>query len=214
MIKKVAIDVLDVEEPSIVMAEENPDDIRSEASPVRRRRSRLFYVSGAAFLGLLVLVGGFLFWRFSIVKKESHPAASHPAAGAPAVAPSQASPAGAADSATDSAKKRQGDTAGVQGIVTVQMKDFLIPLKNDGRNQEMVVFDVMLEMDAAGQELLAEKMVPARAAVFEAVKNIPADLSKGADGMTLVRRTIKAELETVLGKDFVKKLWFSKYIVL
>lgn len=210
MIKKVPIDVLDVEEPSIIMAEETPDDGQPDAPSVRRHWSRLFLASGAAFLSLLVLAGAFLFWRLSVVEKRGHPAASHPTAGAAAGAPSNASPAGPASSA----EKGQDGTAGGTGIIAAQMNDFLVPLKNDGKNQKMVVFDLTLEMDVGNQELLKEKMAPARAAVFEAVNRTPADLPRGKDGMTLMRREIKAGLETVLGKDVVKKLWFSKYIVL
>jgi flagellar basal body-associated protein FliL len=57
-------------------------------------------------------------------------------------------------------------------------------------------------------------MVLVRSCVYKAVNGTPADMTRGKNGMNRMRKKIGAELETVLGKGFVKEVRFSKYIVL
>ncbi|MHB8830489.1 MAG: flagellar basal body-associated FliL family protein [Syntrophales bacterium] len=194
MTKKVSLDTLDIEDPAILT-----DKKRAEAEEAPRKppagwyRSRLLLISGAVFLALFC-AGLFLFFFTGSQRETSGPAQQSP----PPVA----------------AGKGNAAVSGRPGIIVEEVKDFLIPLKAGDKESRVLSIDMAFEIDPASQALFREKTVLVRGAIFNAVNGTAAEIPKGKNGIEKVREKIIASLETLLGKDFVKNVWVTKFVVL
>ena len=193
MTKKVSLDTLDIEDPAILT-----DKKRAEAEEAPRKppagwyRSRLLLISGAVFLALFC-VGLFLFFFMDSQREMSRPAQSTPPV---------------------AAGKGNAAVSGRPGIIVEEVKDFLIPLKAGDKESRVLSIDMAFEIDSASQALFREKTVLVRGAIFNAVNGTAAEIPKGKNGIEKVREKIIASLETLLGKDFVKNVWVTKFVVL
>jgi flagellar basal body-associated protein FliL len=193
MTKKVSLDTLDIEDPAILT-----DKKRAEAEEAPRKppagwyRSRLLLISGAVFFALLC--AGLLLFFFTGSQKE----ASGPAQSPPPV----------------TAGKGIAAVSGRPGIIVEEVKDFLIPLNAGDKESRVLSIDMAFEIDPASQALFREKTVLVRGAIFNAVNGTAAEIPKGKNGIEKVREKIIASLETLLGKDFVKNVWVTKFVVL
>ncbi|MCK9362268.1 MAG: flagellar basal body-associated FliL family protein [Syntrophales bacterium] len=195
MTKKVSLDTLDIEEPTISTNERGlKEEEQPQKPPARWYRSRLFIISGAVFF-VLVCTGLALFFFMGAPREASRPApqaVSHGAAGAPG----------------------KVGVIGRPGIIVEEVKDFLIPLKEGNRDIRILSMDLVLEMDSARQGLFQEKVVLIRGAIYKAVNGTAAEITRSKEGIEKVRAIIIDSLETLLGKGFVKNVWVTKFVVL
>ncbi len=194
MTKKVSLDTLDIEDPAILT-----DKKRAEAEEAPKKppagwyRSRLLLISGAVFFALLS--AGLLLFFFTGSQRET----SGPAQSPPPVA----------------AGKGIAAVSGRPGIIVEEVKDFLIPLNaGDKKESRVLSIDMAFEIEPASQALFREKTVLVRGAIFNAVNGTAAEIPKGKNGIEKVREKIIASVETLLGKDFVKNVWVTKFVVL
>jgi flagellar basal body-associated protein FliL len=212
MTKKVTLDKLDVEEPVIESAEEHPPDDSPEENtpgkaPHRWYRSRMFLISAAAF-SVICCAGLFLFF-FRGAKKE----ARH----VPSPAESVATQPQSAHSVAPVADVSTVDKAAAvvpSRLISVEMNDFFIPLKDSGKNGEVLALDVTVQIDSSQQELFQARIALIRGGIYKALQDMTADIPRGKGGMVKVREKVTAALGISLGDGFVKEVWLCKFIVL
>jgi flagellar basal body-associated protein FliL len=228
MIKKVTLDTLDIEEPTISLAEEHlpeePPGGKGSWKPwVRWSRPRLFLISGAA-LFVICCAGLLLFFFVGPEKEARHApppaqkdvpqstAAQKEARHAPPPAQKDVPQSTAAQAVAPEAGK--ADLVGQPRFILKKLNNFLIPLKNDKKNNRLLAIDMELEVDSARHQLFQEKIVLIRGGIYQAIQRSPGDIPQGKKGMEAMRGIIIASLETTLGKGFIKNVWFTKFIVL
>jgi hypothetical protein len=91
-------------------------------------------------------------------------------------------------------------------IVTSEtLKDFLTPLREDDKNKNVLVIDVIFEIDPAHHALFLQKISLIRASTFKALSEKAVDIVRGKNGIDAVRSKIIASAETLIEKDFVKR---------
>jgi flagellar basal body-associated protein FliL len=213
MITKVTLDTLDTEEPTISPAEEHLDEESPQESlpgkvPRRWYRSRLFLISGVT-LFVICCAGLFLFFFRGAKKEVRHtPTPGQHVARQSTSAPPSAPPV-AGVASVDEVK-----AAGPSRLISVEMKDFLIPLKDAGKSHEVLTLEVTVQIDSSQQALFNAKIALTRGGIYKALHDMTADIPRGKGGMAKVREKITVELGSSLGNGFVKDVWISKFIVL
>jgi flagellar basal body-associated protein FliL len=205
MVKKVSLDRLDVEDPSIVTSETESDGEGEtpDKHPVKWYRSRLLLALGAGFL-LLCGAGGLYLFFPTAGEKETRDTASPPAAATPGDVPAKAA---------GSVPEKAGGSVQT-GLVVETLKDFLIPFQENGKNKNVFVIDVIFEIDPAHHALFLQKISLIRASTFKALSEKAVDIVREKNGMDAARSKIIASAETLIGKDFVKNVLFSRFVVL
>ena len=194
MTKKVSLDTLDIEEPTISTHERGlGEDEQPEKPPAKWYRSQLFIISGVVFF-MLVCTGLALFFFMGAPSKAPHSA------------PQAISPVAVGTG--------KAGVSGQPGFVAEEVKDFLIPLQAVNKDSRVLSIDLVLEMDSAHQRLFQEKVVLIRGAVYKTLNGMALDITQGKGGMEKVRAMIAASLETLLGKGFVTNVWVTKFVVL
>ena len=186
MVKKVTLDTLDIEETSVSI-QEKPLEVKTEEGkpPVRWFVSRWLRLVCIAFVLLSCVVGLSSWWILS--KKTGPPA--------PVVA-------------VDRPSLSQHD----KNIEFVN--DFLIPLKTDHGSQRILMFDLAFELNTGQKSLFRENMVRVRNSIYQTVSKKTASIPLGPGGMKFIRGEIIAELGNVLGKDMIKAIYFTRFVVL
>jgi flagellar basal body-associated protein FliL len=187
MAKKVTLDTLDIEEASVPGSEEEPGPVKEpeEKPPVRWYRTTRFRVLCAAAV-LLSGIGISAYWWISPGKKQAPvPVAQRPA------------------------------PAALAGGGNFEMvNDFLVPLRTGKGRQKVAVFDLAFELHEGRQASFKENRVRIRSSIYQTVHQKTNDAMLGSGSMNALKNEIVAELEHYLGKDSIKKIYFTKYLVL
>lgn len=186
MVKKVTLDILDIEE-SFVSIQERAPEVKTEGDkpPVRWFVSRWFRLACTAMV-TLSCVAGLLYWRMLPQKDVS------PAHGV-----------------------KVADPVSLQFNKNIEpVNDFLIPLKDDKGNQRVLMFDLAFELNAGQERLFRENIVRVRNSIYQMVSQKTASVPLGPGGMKFLRGEIIAELENVLDKGVIKAVYFKIFIVL
>jgi flagellar basal body-associated protein FliL len=186
MVKKVALDTLDIEE-SFVSIQEQPSDGKTEEnkSPVRWFVSRWFRLACIVIV-MLSCAAGFLYWWVLSKRDVSL---------APGV--------------------KGANPAPFQFNQNIEfVNDFLIPLKADHGNQRILMFDLVFELNTGRETLFRENIVRVRSSIYQTVSQKTASIPLSPGGMNLLRDEIIAELVKVLDKGVIKAVYFKSFIVL
>lgn len=224
MIRKVTIDELDVEEPLIIMEEEvAKEDELQETSSSKWYRSRLFIISGLVVV-LVVLIGVFSLWMIPGGKNKMPSPASRPAADHAASARSVSEQPQHGSAQSKSKEQNLVSAGGAEkgkpavdvpaGTVEEEIQGFMVLVEDKGKKPGMLAFDLVVEIGAGQKERLKEKMALIRASIYKAAHAADRDILIGKNGMHHLREIIRTEMETSLGRGFVKEIRFSKYVVL
>jgi flagellar basal body-associated protein FliL len=185
MVKKVALDTLDIEE-SLVSIQEQPSDEKPEENkpPVRWFVSRWFRLVCIAIL--ISCAAGFSYWWVLLKKDVSQ---------APGV--------------------KSAHSALFQFNKNIEfVDDFLIPLKAGRGNQRILMFDLVFELNDGQENLFKENIVRVRNSIYQTVSQKTASIPLSPGGMNLLRGEIIAELVKFLHKDIIKAVYFKSFIIL
>jgi flagellar basal body-associated protein FliL len=185
MTKKVTLDTLDIEEPSVSLPDEPAEIEIEDKQPVRWFASMWLRVSCIALFMLFCIIGISYWW---ISSKNTVTSTSVQKVLSPA--PSR----------------------GNQNIGYVN--DFFIPLKPDKTNQRIMMFDLVFELNTEKRGLFMGNMVRIRSSIYQMVSKKTANVILSPGSMNLLRDEIMTELENYLGKGTIKNIYFTRYIVL
>jgi flagellar basal body-associated protein FliL len=186
MAKKVTLDTLDIEETSVSIHEE-PELTKEDAQgpPVRRFSATWLRPVGIA-AAVLSCILVFSFWWFLPREQTRRPAV--PKAVAPAAQPANPN---------------------LQAL-----NGFLIPLTAVKGNQRIVLLDMVFELNDGKQGQFTQNIVRIRSSVYQTVKGKTVDAVVSRGSLELLKGEMVAELERYLGKEMIKNIYFTKYIVL
>jgi len=188
MAKKVTLDTLDIEEASVSLREEGEPELVKEAEekpPVRWYAAIGFRVLCATVV-LLSAIGVSAYWWIGQGKKDT-----------PAPVVKKTIPASWSD---------RGNF--------LYVTDFLVPLRTEKGHQKVAVFDLAFELNAGGQSSFNENKVRIRSSIYQTVQQKTNDTMLGPGSMNALKNEIVAEIEKYLGKDSIRKIYFTKYMVL
>jgi flagellar basal body-associated protein FliL len=184
MSKKVTLDTLDIEETSVSLRAEPAEAKTQEEKPSARWFTSLWFRASCGAFLILLFIIGLSYWWIS-------------------------------------SKKTVASAPKVLGSVTVTanpnvqfVSDFFIPLKVDKGDQRVMMFDLAFELNSGQQGLFTTHGVRIRSSIYQMVSKKTANVALSPGNMNLLRDEIMAELETYLGKGMIKKIYFTKYIVL
>ena len=115
-------------------------------------------------------------------------------------------PATVADKAAPAAVPAAADSA-------LAVSDFTIDLRDAQGNIRFLLCDVVLEFHR-GMELTEEKKVDIRRTIYAAAKRKSPDLMTSAQAHALFKREVSTELTRRLGKERVKGVYVTKFVLL
>lgn len=186
MTKKVTLDTLDIEETSVSIREEHElVEEENHKLPTRWFASVWFRAFGIA-VGVLSCIFVFSYWWLS--QKEQVPPRSVSTVNIPV--PLHAN----------------------ENIQVVN--DFFIPLKAEKGKQKLVMLDLVFDLNAGQQGLFMQNIVRIRSTIYQTVNRKTDDVAVGPGSMNILKSEMMAELEKYLGKDMIKNIYFTRYIVL
>jgi flagellar basal body-associated protein FliL len=186
MAKKVTLDTLDIEEAAVSAADE-PVLVTevAEKRPVKWHTAMWFRLLCAATV-LFAGIGVSAYWWISSSKTDT--------------------PAGVA-------KRTIATTLPDQGNFE-RVNDFLVPLRTVKGQQKAAAFDLAFELNAGVQGSFNQNRVRIRSTIYQTVRQKTNDTMLGPGSMNALKDEIVAELEKYLGKDSIRKIYFTKYMVL
>lgn len=188
MAKKVTLDTLDIEETSVsIQVEAEPTEEDEPKAPVSRFPSAWLRPIPIG-ITVAVLSGTLLFsyWMwFSKAPPQRHLASK---ASVPASLPVNPN---------------------IQAV-----SDLFIPLKADKGSQRMVMVDLVFELNNGQQALFMQNMVRIRSGIYQTFNRKTADVVVARGSLEVLKAEMMAELEKHLGKERIKNIYFTKFIVL
>ncbi len=185
MAKKVVLDKLEMEEPDLLSAEKAAQPLEEGGTAADKLALPWRWVSILA-VSLLLTGGGASYWWLA-VKKAGGRAPGHKIAAAVPL------------------PRRDG---------LVDAKDFILTLKDDKGNGRVMVCDLTFEL-YDGQEVRFKKnMLAIRKIIYEKVRQKQAFSLLLPEKKSALKEELNAELGNLLGKDVVKAIYFSKFVIL
>ncbi len=188
MVKKVTLDTLDIEEAAQVFKEDIPaqEGAADKQQPVKRHVIRRRLIS-AAIIVILIASGGLVYWSKGTSKVRPLPGV---------------------DKSIPLAPVTPNETLAV-------INDFVIPSRDDEGIERAVLCDLTIELrDKQYQGLINNNLLEVRNVIYQAARKRKATLLLQMEGRAMFKEEISGELTKLLGKDIVKRIFFTKFVVL
>lgn len=195
MADKVVLDKLDIDEPELLSAdeEEPAPEVQEEARP-KWYKEKWFIIGtlGAAFL---LLIGGVLFWRMTSEKTTNKTVAIEPAH-APGQLPAEVP-----------------GPAMKPGVKLLLVRDFAVPIKEENEERVML-YDVAVEFNVEQEAMDDERIEEIRKLLYITVKNKKAAYLIQPGNRERLKDEMTKALASILEKDTVKDIYFTRYLLL
>ncbi len=190
MPKKVSLDELDIEEPSLSEEEKLSDDTAKQRGFFKKiSRLRFFVIVSAATLLFLSAAVGWWFFVKGTPKQVKTEAASQKTAETPA--------------------------PGALGkVYYANLTDLFVPLDQVNGERKVLLFDIACEIDPHSSENFRKNARFIRIAVYKTVKMTGKDFFVKKDAGNILRQRIKTDINALLGEEIVKDIFFTRFIVL
>lgn len=186
MVKKVALDTLEIEEQEIALPEKAaPVEEAEVTSPARWRPPKRLWISALVFI-ILIIAGVVSYWLTGD-KKSAHPL---PGKGNTTAMPLKAGPP------------------------TAKVNDFIVTLKNDKGGYLVLSCDLTFELAAGQETAFQQNLVEVRRLIYEILQNtrhVPPSEPKIRNGL---REEINKAVSGLLGQNTIKAIYFTKFVVL
>ncbi len=185
MANKVKLDILDVEETIASRADLPEFDSAKKAAFFKRFALRWYILSFLVIAALLS--AGVFFYRWAGSEKAVN--------------------AGRVEKAVKSAPLSLKAS-------TVFLNDFLIALKDDKGNDRVLACDVAVELEAENYPEFLSNATDVRKIIYKTVENKSLAALLKPEGKGLIKSEIIAELAVLFGKNAVKSIYLTRFIVL
>ncbi len=187
MVKKVVLDKLEMEEPEFLSEEKAAQPLEEGGTAAYKLAFPWRWVSMLlVVVGILLIGGGASYWWLAANKAGGRPAGHKIAAAVPS-------------------PRRDG---------LVDAKDFILTLKDDKGNGRVMMCDLTFEL-YDGQEVRFKKnILEIRKIIYEKVRQKQVFSLLLPERKIALKEELNAELGNLLGKDVVKAIYFSKFVIL
>lgn len=101
----------------------------------------------------------------------------------------------------------------VEAELMLNLEPFIVPLLDTKEGQILRVVVTLEGMDQTSKAELADKTVDVRDVIYRALRDRPANELQQANKSRLLQAQIKAELNHVLGEEWVNKVYFSQFLI-
>lgn len=179
-------------EMEVDLAEEGPAVVADLEAAPRAGRSKLLIMAGGALI-LLLLAGGAAWYFLGPLITPEKPAKPQ---GEP-LRPGEV----------------RGELPAGPAVLRIEIKPFIVPLVK-GPEGRLLRLKVSLETtDPDGQTLVDGKSIAVRDAIYRLLRDRPAAELSSARAKKLLQAQIKAELNHLLGKELIRQVYFTEFVI-
>lgn len=185
MVKKVILDKLEIEETDLVHTESAPPVTAENAAPVKKPSSTRIKIFLPA-AGIFMVVAFMSYWW--LTAKETVPLARKK------IAPLA--------------------TRLSTGPAPVKADGFFVLLKDSKGSSRVLAYDLAFELYAGQADRFRQNIVEVRKTIYETVRQKQPFSLAQMDAKNALKEEINADLGKLLGKDVIKAIYFTRFIIL